>query len=82
MQDGIMLPLLIKTGSIIMKIDGGKIADDINNTIDEGLSKTKDALEDNISTEIIKQANKEKDALIKEVQNKLKENKLSFEDSK
>jgi len=75
MQDGIMLPLLIKTGSIIMKIDGGKIADDINNTIDEGLSKTKDALEDNISTEIIKQANKE-------VQNKLKENKLSFEDSK
>ncbi|PHR58952.1 MAG: colicin V synthesis protein [Arcobacter sp.] len=80
MQDGIMLPILVKTGSIIMKIDGEKIANDINSSIDEGLAKTKDALEDNLTMELINQANEEKDALIKEVQTKLKESNLSLND--
>jgi len=80
MQSGIMLPILIQTGSVIMKMDGEKIADDINTTIDEGVSKTKDAIGDNLSTELINQANEEKDALIKEVSTKLKENNLSLDD--
>jgi len=82
MQDGIMLPILVQTGSFIMKIDGEKIADDINSSIDEGLAKTKDALEDNLSTELIQKANEEKNALIKEVKTKLEENDLSLEDKK
>jgi len=82
MQDGIMLPILVKTGSVIMKMDGEKIANDINSSIDEGLEKTKGALEDNLSTEIINQANEEKDNLMKEVKTKLEENNLSLQDNK
>jgi len=79
MQSGIMLPALVKTGSIIMKIDGEKIADDINNSIDNGLENAKEALKDEAAQKVLESANDEKDALIKEVEKKLDENNLSLD---
>lgn len=79
MNDGIMLPILVKTGSVIMKIDGEKIADDINNSIDEGVSSAKDALEDKAAKELLDTATKEKDLLIKKVEKQLDENNLSLD---
>ena len=79
MQDGIMLPILVKTGSVIMKIDGEKIADDINNSIDNGLESAKEVLEDEAAQKVIDSANDEKDAIIKKVEKKLDENNLSLD---
>jgi len=79
MEDGIMLPILVKTGSVIMKMDGEKIADDINNSIDSGLETAKDALEDEAAQKILDSAKNEKEAIIKKVEKKLDENNLSLD---
>jgi len=79
MQSGIMLPVLVKTGSIIMKMDGEKIASDINNSIDEGLENAKDVLEDEAAKKVLESANSEKDAIIKKVETQLDENNLSLD---
>ncbi|MDF1881356.1 CvpA family protein [Sulfurimonas sp. MAG313] len=78
MQEGILLPILIKTGSYIIKIDGAKIADDINKSIDSGINSAKQSLSDEASKEILKSAAIEKDKIIKIVTEKLEESDISL----
>ena len=78
MEGSIMFPALVETGRIIMHIDGEKIADDINNSIDDGVEKAKDALQDEATKEMLKAANAEKEAVIKVVNEKLEESNISL----
>jgi len=80
MEGSFMFPALVETGRIIMHIDGEQIADDINASIDEGVERAKTTLEDNITHEIIDNANQEKEAIIKAVNEKLKESNISLEE--
>ncbi len=78
MEGSIMFPALVETGRIIMHIDGEKIADDINNSIDSGVEKAKDIIQDEATDEMLKAAKVEKDAIIKTVNTKLKESNISL----
>lgn len=78
MKGSFMFPALVETGRIIMHMDGEKIANDINESIDESLEKAKDVMQDEATKEIIKIADEEKDALIKTVETKLKESNLTL----
>ena len=80
MQNSIMFPALVETGRFIMHIDGGQIADDINNSIDEGVDKAKDALADEGTKQILEAADKNRDEIIKTVNKKLKESNISLGD--
>jgi len=82
MEGSIMFPALVETGRIIMRIDGAQVADDINASIDKGVANAKTALEDNITQEILNSAKKDKEALIKVVNEKLKESNISIEEEK
>ena len=77
-EGSIMLPALIETGRFIMQIDGAQITDDINKSIDSGLEKAKDVIQDEAAQKILEVAGEEKDALIKTVETKLKESNLSL----
>lgn len=82
MEGSIMFPALVETGRVIMRIDGEKIADDINKSIDEGVEGAKSALEDNITQELIDDAKQEKKAIMDAVNQKLKESNISLEEIK
>ncbi len=78
MEGSIMFPALVETGRIIMHIDGEQVADDINHSIDNGVEKAKDFIHDEATTQMLKTASEEKDALIKTVNTKLKESNISL----
>jgi len=61
-----------------MHIDGEKVANDINNSIDNGVEKAKDIIHDEATEEMLKAAKSEKDALIETVNTKLKESNISL----
>ncbi len=82
MEGSFMFPALVETGRVIMRIDGEKIADDINKSIDEGVEGAKSALEDNITQELIDDAKQEKEAIMDAVNQKLKESNISLEEIK
>ena len=82
MEGSIMFPVLVETGRVIMRIDGEKVADDINASIDKGVKNAKSAIEDNVTQEILDNAAKEKEAIIEAVNQKLKESNLSLEEEK
>jgi membrane protein required for colicin V production len=77
-EGSFMFPALVETGRVIMHIDGEKIADDINESIDKGLEGTKDIMKDEVAQDLLNSANEEKDALIKTVNKKFKESNLSL----
>ena len=80
MEGSFMFPALVETGRIIMHIDGEKVADDINKSIDKGVEGAKSALEDNMTKEIRHNVKQEKDSLIKAVNEKLKESDIALEE--
>lgn len=80
MEGSFMFPALVETGRIIMHIDGEKVADDINKSIDKGVEGAKSALEDNMTKEILQNVKQEKDSLIKAVNEKLKESDIALEE--
>ena len=82
MEGSFMFPALVETGRIIMHIDGEQVANDINKSIDKGVSTAKSALDDNMTKEIIDNAKREKDSLIKTVNEKLKESDIVLEGEK
>jgi membrane protein required for colicin V production len=77
-EGSFMFPALVETGRVIMHIDGEKIADDINESIDKGLEGTKEIMKDEVAQDLLNSANEEKDALIKTVNKKFKESNLSL----
>ncbi len=82
MEGSFMFPALVETGRVIMKIDGEKVADDINKSIDRGVENAKNALEDNITQEMLENAKQEKEAIVKAVNEKMKESNISLEEEK
>ncbi len=78
MKGSIMFPALVETGRIIMHIDGEQVANDINNSIDNGVEKAKEIIHDEATEEMLKAAKLEKDALIDTVNTKLKESNISL----
>lgn len=82
MEGSFMFPALVETGRIIMHIDGTEIANDINQSIDKGVESAKEALEDNITKEMIDKAKENKERLVETVNQKMKENNLSLQEEK
>jgi len=82
MEGSFMFPALVETGRVIMHIDGEQVANDINKSIDKGVSNAKSVLEDNITKEIIDNVKREKDAVVKTVNEKLKESDIILEEKK
>ncbi len=82
MEGSIMFPALVETGRFIMQIDGSEVVDDINASIDKSVDSAKDILEDEAAKKILESANEEKEAIIKKVQEQLKENNLSLREDK
>ena len=79
-ENSIMFPVLVETGRFIMHIDGGQIADDINASIDEGVEKAKESLADESTKAMLEAAEKNKDKILKTVNEKLKESNISLGD--
>jgi len=80
MSGSIMFPILVETGSIIMHIDGGEVAENINKGIDAAVDKTEDALNDKVNIEIAEMAKEEQQKIKDAVNKKLKENNISIGD--
>jgi len=80
MEGSIMFPILVETGSVIMQIDGGAVADSINTGIDKAIDKTEDTLNDKVNIEIAEMAKQEKEKLQNMVNKKLEENNISLGD--
>jgi len=81
MEGSIMFPALVETGRFIMHIDGGQISDDINASIDENVDKAKEVLADEGTKAMLEAADKNKDEIIKTVNDKLKESNISLGDT-
>lgn len=58
MHNSILFPVLVKTGSFIMKLDPVEISDDINETIDEGKEMVQKKI-DKSTAEIVNDAKKQ-----------------------
>lgn len=77
MQKSVIFPILIKTGSVIMKIDPVKISKDINKTIDKGTDIMQNSIDEtlqNSTLEILEDTKKKLD--------KNEEQNLSEEENK
>jgi len=59
MQKSVLFPILVKTGSFIMKLDPVEISDDINTTIDEG----KEVIQEQINKSTIEIVNDTKEQI-------------------
>ncbi len=79
-NDSIMLPILVKTGDFIMQLDGEEITNDINASIDKGVEEAKSVLEDEMTQKLMESAKEEKDELIENVNQKLKESNISLQE--
>lgn len=82
MEGSFMFPALVETGRVIMHMDGEQVANDINKSIDKGVSTAKSALDDNMTKEIMENAKREKDAIVKTVNAKLKESNIELGEKK
>lgn len=78
MEGSFLLPAMVETGRVIMHIDGAKIADDINSSIDKGVEGAKGIIKDEVAQEVLKAAREEKEALVNSVNEKMKESNLSL----
>lgn len=78
LEGSFLLPVMIETGRVIMHIDGEQIADDINTSIDKSIEGAKEAIKDDMTQEVLDTAAKEKEALMKAVNEKFKESNLSL----
>lgn len=57
MKNSVLFPLLVETGSFIMKIDPVEINEEINTTIDKTTQKVKENIQENIQQELQKSVN-------------------------
>ena len=78
MQNSILFPVLVKTGSFIMKLDPIEISDDINTTIDETKELIQDKIDDTIdksTLEIVNDTKKQIKESMPEITKDIKLNK-------
>lgn len=54
MKNSVLFPVLVETGSYIMKIDPVEVNEEINSTIDETTQKVKENIQENIQKELQK----------------------------
>ncbi len=78
MQKSAVFPILIETGSVIMKIDPVEISNDIDKTIDKGADIMQNSIDEtlkNSTSTILENANKKLDSSEEQNLSKEKENK-------
>jgi len=76
MQNSILFPILVETGGFIMKLDPVDIADDINNTIEEGTQAVQEKLQNTIDDSTVEMVNEVKN----HIQEKIEQNISAAQD--